>query len=206
MLSVGLTGNIGCGKSTVAQVWKDLGARIIDADQVTRELLEPGSPVLDQVVWAFGEHILGGDGTLDRKKLADIVFSDESALSTLNSIVHPPTIRRIRRIIEENPPSGAGIVAVEAALIIECGRENDYDVIVLVHAQRDRCVEWVMKSRGLTRDAVLRITGSQMDSARKKVHADMVIENDGTLDELEAKAEMTFRELQRMEKAQHGKM
>ncbi len=204
MLKVGLTGNIGCGKSTVARVWETLGARTVDADRVTRELLVPGSPVLDQVVRVFGRRILAGDGSLDRGKLADIVFSDKEALSTLNGIVHPPTIDRIRRLMEESRARGDGIFAVEAALIIEVGRRDDYDVIVLVHADPEQCVERVMDSRGLERGDVLRILDSQMDSELKKEHADIVIENDGSIADLEEKAKKAYRQLQRMEEEGHG--
>jgi dephospho-CoA kinase len=204
MLRVGLTGNVGCGKSTVARVWEGRGAGIVDADRVTRELLVPGSAVFEQVVRAFGRRVLAEDGSLDRRKLAGIVFDDGDALSELNGIVHPPTVRRIQQLMEEAGSAGKDIFVVEAALIIEVGRRDDYDVIVLVHADPVRCVERVVESRSLERAEVVRILDSQMASERKKAHADIVIDNDGSLAELRAKAEEVYRKLESMKEAGYG--
>jgi len=123
VIRVGLTGNIGSGKSTVARVWADMGARVVDADLIAREVLEPGTETSARVVEVFGNKVLDGKGSLDRKKLADRVFKDPEALAALNEIVHPPVIQRIKALMKSEPPGASGIFVVEAALILECVRE-----------------------------------------------------------------------------------
>jgi dephospho-CoA kinase len=200
MLRVGLTGNIGSGKSTVARVWESMGARVLSADAIAKDLLAPGSALLGKVVRAFGEGILDSEGALDRKRLAGVVFRDGRALAALDAIVHPAVIRRIREIIEKDDAGSATIYVVEAALIIECGRETDYDVIVVVESDRAECVERVMRERGLAREDVERIARAQMAPEEKRKKAQIVIENDGSIEDLVEKARRVFEELIRMER------
>ena len=206
MIRVGLTGNIGSGKTTVAKVWADMGARIIDADVLAKEVLEPGSKASARVVEVFGKRVLDGGGSLDRKKLAECVFNDPDALSTLNEIVHPTVISRIETLMKNESPGGCRIFVVEAALTLECGREKDYDVIVVVDAPLEKCVERVVAERGLERTLVGRIAKSQMKPDAKKAKADFVIKNDGDLNALKDEAARVFGELEKIsDRAQREK-
>jgi len=197
VIRVGLTGNIGSGKSTVARVWADLGARVVDADLIAREVLEPGTVTSARVVEVFGNKVLDGNGSIDRKKLADRVFKDPEALTALNEIVHPQVIHRIKELMKSELPGGGGVFVVEAALILECGREKDYDCIVVVDAGLEQCVDRVVSERGLERQQVERIARSQMSRESKMARADIVINNDGSLDALEAEAARIFGELKK---------
>lgn len=199
MLRVGLTGNIGSGKSTVAKVWEEMGAVVLSADGIAKELLSPGSELLEEIVRAFGEDILDSEGALDRRKLADIVFKNSEALAALDAIVHPAVIRSIQETIEREGPGSRTIYVVEAALIIECAREAEYDVIILVDARPEKCLEWVMKQRGQSREEVERIASSQMAPEEKRKRADIVIENDGSIEDLKKEARRVFDVLLRME-------
>lgn len=198
MLCVGLTGNIGSGKSTIAGVWESLGARVIDADRIARDVLVPGSHALDKVLETFGKDVLDEGGELDRNKLAGRVFGDPEAVTSLNEIVHPPVIRRIQEIINSDPGKNT-IYVVEAALIIESGRKKDYDVIVVVDSDLESCVERVMKARAMTREEVLRIAGSQMDREKKRSEADIIIDNSGSLDALRREAIHVYHKLIKIE-------
>ncbi|MFQ6103996.1 MAG: dephospho-CoA kinase [Candidatus Glassbacteria bacterium] len=199
MLRVGLTGNIGSGKSTVARIWADLGACIIDADIIAREVLTPGSITHEKVVYVFGEEIFDESGMLDRKRLADIVFNDPQKLATLNELVHPPVIKRIQDIMEKYSSESGLICVVEAALILECGREADYDLIVVVDADPRECVKRVMEERDLTREEVERVFGSQMSASEKKVKADFIIHNNGSLEELRLEAISVYESMKKLE-------
>jgi len=206
VIRVGLTGNIGSGKTTVAKVWADMGAKIIDADVIAKEVLEPDSEASRRVVEVFGKGVLDGGGSLDRKKLAERVFNNPDALSTLNEIVHPAVISRIETLMKNEPPGGRSIFVVEAALILECGREKDYDIIVVVDAALEKCVERVIAERGLDRTLAGRIAKSQMKPDSKKERADFVINNDGDLNDLRAEAARVFRELDKLaDRAQQEK-
>ena len=133
MLRVGLTGGIATGKSTVGIMFIELGCHLIDADRITHELFQPGQPVYESVVQAFGDRILASDGRIDRKILGEIVFSDPQARSKLNALVHPAVIQRQREWLNEmeaKDPGGIGIV--DAALMIEVGTYKNYDKVIVV--------------------------------------------------------------------------
>lgn len=195
MLVVGLTGGIGCGKSTVASVLRELGARVVDADQVAREVLAPGSPVLGKVVERFGPRILRADGSLDRKRLADIVFGDPQALADLNAITHPPIIEMIRGRIEEARNEGVQVLVVDAPLLLEAGMEGMVDEVWVVTCTRDQQIERLCRRTGLSpREAEARMR-AQMPLGEKVRRADRVIPNEGSLAELRAEVERHWQDL-----------
>ncbi|MEW5936053.1 MAG: dephospho-CoA kinase [Bacillota bacterium] len=192
---VGLTGGIGCGKSTVASVLRELGARVVDADQVAREVLAPGSPVLGKVVERFGPRILRADGSLDRKRLADIVFGDPQALADLNAITHPPIVEMIRGRIEEARNEGVQVLVVDAPLLLEAGMEGMVDEVWVVTCTREQQIERLCRRTGLSpREAEARMR-AQMPLEEKVRRADRVIPNEGSLAQLRAEVERHWQDL-----------
>lgn len=197
MLRVGLTGNIASGKSTVARVWERLGARIIDADELARRAVEPGSPALERIAREFGPGVLEPGGGLDRAAMRDLVFRDEAARRRLEAIVHPEVARlraeEERRLEQE----GVAIVVNDIPLLFEAGLQDQFDVVVLVDAPEEVRLERLVRDRGLTRDEARRMIEAQMPAEPKRRRADVVIDNAGTLEELEACAERVWRDLVR---------
>jgi dephospho-CoA kinase len=196
MKVIGLTGNIASGKSTVARVWRSMGAVILDADRIAREVLQPGSEALERVVSEFGEEIRK-NGELDRVKLAEIIFRETKAIRRLNQLVHPPVRLRIRARIEEENRFGTRVVVVDAALIFEAGVERDYDVVVVVNAPLEKRLAWLKDERGIDRESALRIEGAQMDPAEKARRGDYVLENRGDVSDLRSAASALFRRILR---------
>lgn len=195
MLVVGLTGGIGCGKSTVASVLRELGARVVDADQVAREVLAPGSPVLGKVVERFGPRILRADSSLDRNRLADIVFGDPQALADLNAITHPPIVEMIRQRIEEARNEGVQVLVVDAPLLLEAGMEGMVDEVWVVTCTREQQIERLCRRTGLSpREAEARMR-AQMPLEEKVRRADRVIPNEGSLAQLRAEVERHWQDL-----------
>ncbi|HEY8483220.1 MAG TPA: dephospho-CoA kinase [Longimicrobiales bacterium] len=197
MLRVGLTGNIASGKSTVAEVWRRLGARVIDADELARRAVEPGTPGLERVVREFGPEVLDERGRLDRAALRRIVFRDPEARRRLEAIVHPE-VRRLRAEEEARARAeGVRILVHDIPLLFELGMEKEFDVVVLVDARPELRLERLVRERGLSEEEARRMIEAQMPSEAKRPKADLVIENEGTREELEAKAKEAWRELER---------
>lgn len=197
MLRVGLTGNIASGKSTVAEVWRRLGARVIDADELARRAVEPGTPGLERVVREFGPEVLDERGRLDRAALRRIVFRDPEARRRLEAIVHPE-VRRLRAEEEARARAeGVRILVHDIPLLFELGMEKEFDVVVLVEARPELRLERLVRERGLSEEEARRMIEAQMPSEAKRPKADLVIENEGTREELEAKAKEAWRELER---------
>jgi dephospho-CoA kinase len=188
MLKVGLTGNIASGKSTVARVWTSLGAHLIDADQLARQAVESGSPGLRAIVEEWGSSVLDEAGGLDRAALREIVFGDPAARARLESIVHPAVAALRDREYRRLEDAGADVVVADIPLLFEVGMEDEFDLVVLVDApeavRRDR----IVRERGLSAEQADRMIAAQMPAAEKRAGADLVIENDGTLEQLEARA------------------
>ncbi|MGC9394516.1 MAG: dephospho-CoA kinase [Anaerolineae bacterium] len=180
---IGLTGNIATGKSTVGRMLAKLGAEVIDADRVAHATLAPGGAAYDDVVAAFGAEILAPDGTIDRGKLGDIVFSDAEALAQLERVVHPPVIADVRRRIAASP---APVVVVEAIKLLESGVASDYDAIWVTTCPETAQVKRLMRSRHLTHAEALRRIHAQPPQAEKLARADVVIDTSGSIDETRA--------------------
>jgi dephospho-CoA kinase len=197
LFRVGLTGNIASGKSVVTDVWHALGAPIIDADALSRAATEPGSEGLQRVVERFGSAVLSEDGTLDRAALRAAVFADEDERHALEVILHPE-IERLR-VEREHAlhDAGAGIVVDAIPLLYEVGMEDAFDLVVLVDAPAGERLRRLVEQRGLPEEEARRMIEAQMASEQKRARADIVIENDGTLDELKEHARTTWQEIQR---------
>ena len=183
MLRVGLTGGIGCGKSTVAGMMRDLGCRIIDADAISRDLAEPGQPAYQEILSAFGKEILLADGHLDRAKIAHIVFADASKLSTLNKILHPRVIAEEERQLGEIARTEPNAVAVvEAALLIEAGHHKLLQRLIVVWCKPDQQIERLTNPQGraMSRDDAMQRIAAQMPLEEKRRMATDEIDNSGS--------------------------
>ena len=187
MLIIGLTGGIGSGKSTVAQILGEFGAPILDADKIAHSTYAPGAPAYDGVVAAFGADIVAPDRTIDRKKLGAVVFGNPERLNKLTSIVWPATFESIRRNVAELRASGAKLpIVVEAAILIEANWQPLFGEIWLVRALREQVVARIESQRGLKpAETEARIRAQLSDEERAK-HATLIIENNGSLEELRA--------------------
>src|SRR5258707_15731466 len=185
MLTIGLTGGIGSGKSTVAKILAEFGAPIIDADKVAHTTYAPGGAAYAAVVDAFGAEIVAPDRTIDRKKLGAIVFGNPDRLNKLTSIVWPATFQSIRKNLSDLRASSAKTpVIVEAAILIEANWQSLCDEIWLVRATRQAVIDRIERQRGLKpAETEARIRAQLSDDERAK-HAGLVIDNDGSLDAL----------------------
>lgn len=204
---IGLTGGIASGKSTVSKILKDLGAIIIDADQISREVTAPGSPGLRKVVQTFGESVLNADGSLNRKKLGEIVFHDKEALETLNSIVHPLVIRRTIDLLESESKKAVevgaeSIVVVDAALLFEVGAQSLVDQVWLVSLDEKAQVERLMRREGYSREEAICRIKAQMPLEDKIKLADVIIDNSGPVEETEEKVRNLFQKIRRKKEFQ----
>ena len=199
MLRVGLTGGVACGKSTVAKMFAELGANIVDADTIAHELYRPGHEVLQELVRHFGPEILKPDGELDRAKLATLVF-DGGRVEELNKIVHPAVIRQqdqwMRSLGEKDPYA---VAIVEAALILEAGVRDHFDRIMVVTCKPEQKVARFAKRTGMSEEAartdVERRNKAQMPDEEKARRADFVIDNSGSPDETRHQVQRIYSEL-----------
>jgi dephospho-CoA kinase len=191
---IGLTGGIASGKSTVAGMLAAKGAWIVDADQLARRVVCPGSPALSEIVRSFGPEVIAADGALDRSRLADLVFADESARQRLNAIVHPGVLELSREEIREAQVAGAGIVVYDVPLLFETQRQAEFDgtLVVWVEAQT-QVLRLRLRSDLSESEAEARIA-SQMPLERKRELADWVIDNSGSLEETQELVDALWRD------------
>lgn len=197
MRHLALTGGIGSGKSTVAQFFADRGATIIDADAISRSLMEPGQQVLTDVVATFGEDLLDATGRLNRQALADIVFNDDDARQRLNDIVHPAVRAesrlQLKTALEANPDSA--IIIQDIPLLVETGQTEQYDGVIVVYTDLETRLQRLVEARGMDADdARARIAAQATDEQRRAV-ADWVIDNSGTLEDTQAQVAAVWEEL-----------
>jgi dephospho-CoA kinase len=192
---IGLTGGIGSGKTTAAEILAGLGAVVIDADKIGHEIYRPGTEGFRRVVEAFGPHIVAADGTIDRGALGAIVFADPKALARLNALVHPLIGDEIRRrITAARAADPRRPIVVEAAIMLEAGWRF-FDRIWLVTAAPETAITRAIVTRGHTRAEVERRLAAQMPDAERRRFAHLVLENDGTLGDLQARVEEAWRTL-----------
>jgi dephospho-CoA kinase len=192
-MRVGLTGGIASGKSTVSSILAELGAVVIDADKLAREVVERGTPGLEQVVAAFGPEILTADGDMDRAKVGSIVFNDEAKRKTLEGIVHPLVFERYAELEASAPQDG--IVVHDIPLLAESGRADGFDAVIVVETPAVVQVERMLRDRGWTReDAESRIAAQATPEQRRAI-ATYVIENTGTHEDLRHRVTEVFEEL-----------
>lgn len=195
MLSVALTGNIGAGKTTVAELFRRWGATIIDADQLVREAQAPGQPVLRAIATRFGRDLVAPDGTLDRAALRSRVLADPQALADLNRIVHPDVRRRRLALLREARTRGDRMVVSDIPLLFEADDPGDFDAVVLVDAPESLRRARLLASRTLSSAEADQMMAVQLSSVSKRARSDYVIENDGDLAALERNARAVWSAL-----------
>ncbi len=201
-LIVGVTGGIACGKSTVSKLLAGKGAIAINVDEIGHQLLKRGSPVMGELIEAFGHGILDASGDISRQKLGEIVFNDKSARERLNAMMHPPIIQRSRSDAKQLVAEDSNcVVLIDAPLLIEAGAQDTVDVIVAVTAspevQLQRLLDRSMaQNRPLNQAEAQARIDSQMPLSEKIQYADFVIENNGTIEDLRQKVDGLWHELQ----------
>jgi dephospho-CoA kinase len=187
MFLVGLTGNIGSGKSTVAQLLSERGATIIDADVLARRAVEQGTEAFRAIVERWGTSIVALDGMLDRGALRRIVFSDPAELEQLNAIVHPEVERMRGALVEQARQRGDRLVVCDIPLLFERRMTDAFDRIVLVDAPRPVRLERLVRERGLRETEAMEMIVAQMPAELKRARADFVIDNEASLTQLDAR-------------------
>ena len=195
MLIVGLTGNIASGKSTVARLFADHGATIIDADVLARDAVDPGSAALGAIAARWGPGVLDARGALDRAALRHLVFERPDELEALNAIVHPEVARRRDALLAAARARGDRIVVADIPLLFEANLTGDVDTIVLVDAPRDLRLERLVHDRGLDAAAAMAMIAAQMPADLKRARAQHVIDNAGTRETLATRVAEVWRSL-----------
>ncbi|AEW93491.1 dephospho-CoA kinase [Streptantibioticus cattleyicolor NRRL 8057 = DSM 46488] len=190
---MGLTGGIGAGKSEVSRLLVSYGAVLIDSDRIAREVVEPGTPGLAAVVAEFGDQVLTAQGTLDRPKLGGIVFGDPARLAALNAIVHPLVRDRAAELQAAAGPEA--IVVHDVPLLTENGLADLYDLVVVVDADPATQLDRLTRLRGMTEQEARARMAAQATREQRLAVADLVIRNDGPLEELERQVAGVWREL-----------
>ena len=193
---IGITGGLASGKSLVTEEFKRLGAMVVDADIISRQVSAKDGEAYADIVREFGRAILKEDGSIDRKALGAIVFSDKGKLKKLNSITHPRIIKRLRaevqRLKNESPDAA---IAVDAALLIETGLNRDMDAVIVVYADEPERIQRSVKRDTITEAEARQRSEAQMNLKEKAAMADFVIENNGTMEETRKKARDVFEGL-----------
>jgi len=189
MKIIGLTGGIGSGKTSVADLLRSHGLPVIDADQLARDVVEPGQPALAELAEAFGDDILAADGTLNRGELAARAFASEEATARLNAITHPRIMALRDELIDAARDNGEPAIIYDMPLLVEKGQHKDMDLVVVVHVDVDKRVERLVNGRGLDEADVRRRIDAQTSDEERLAVADVVIDNNGAREELEAQVQ-----------------
>lgn len=193
MLTIGLTGGIGSGKSTVSKMLAELGAPVLDADKVAQSTYAPGASAYEAVIAAFGQGIVAADGTIDRTRLGPIVFADPAQLKRLTDIVWPRTLERMRELTAEMRARGEKLpIVIEAAILIEANWIPMFDEIWLVTASRDRVIARVERDRGMKPEQTEARIKAQLPDQERQRYAKLVIRNEGTIDDLRAEVKRVW--------------
>lgn len=194
---VGLTGGIASGKSTVSSLLKDKGAAIIDADEIAKEIMSKGKPVWVSVINHFGEQILNDDKSdIDRKKLADIVFSDRVQLEALNSLTHPEILKEIKKQLENYKKAGRKVIVIDAALLLESGLDALVDEVWLVAVdEKTQIKRLIMREKDMAHAQALNRIKSQMPLKEKLKYANRVIDNNAGIEETREQIDEIWREI-----------
>lgn len=196
MITVGLTGGIATGKSTVAKVLRQKGIAVISSDELAHQAIEPGGPAYEQVIAGFGSAVLTPDGKINRRLLGEIVFQDQAARKRLEGIVHPVVIKGIRQELERYSKDGAQIVVVEVPLLFEVGLEDLFDYVWVVSASHEHQLQRILERDRLTEVEARERIAAQMSLEEKEKRADAVIKNDNGLDSLEKQVSTLLRTLE----------
>ena len=202
MLRVGLTGGIGCGKSTVAAMMSELGCRVLNADRMAHALIAPGEPAYDEIRRQFGPNVLAADGSIDRARLAAVVFADAAKLASLNAIVHPGVLRELDRELERlSRIDPHGVAVIEAALLIESGYNQRLDRLVLVTCTREQQLERLTNpafGRAMSREQAEKRIAAQMPLEEKRKLAHDEIDCSGSLEYTKRQVRMLVEQFRQM--------
>ena len=191
---IGVTGIIGSGKSTIARMLKQKGAALLDADKLAHECLLKGTPTYKKIIKEFGSDILARNKSIDKKKVAEIVFDDKRALGKLCKIIHPDVISSIKKAVKK---LNNKVIVIDAPLLIEAGLDKQVDKIIVVKAKIENCVKRAVKEHRITEKEVRKRLYSQMPLEEKTKYADYVVNNDGDLNITKTKLEKVWKELSR---------
>jgi len=198
---LGVTGGIASGKNTVARMLEQLGARLIDFDVLSRVVVEPGKPAWRDITACFGEQVLLHDKTLDRKKLAEIVFRDPEKRKKLESFVHPRIYDEFTRLVKEYAAKDSNIIIqVVVPLLIEGNLQHFFHKILLVYIPEEMQIERVMKRDRISREMALNMLRSQLPNEEKKGYADFIVDNSGSLEETKRQVEEAWEKLKKIQK------
>jgi dephospho-CoA kinase len=192
MRVLGLTGGIGSGKSVVAQLFATLGVVVIDADQVAREVVQPGQPALKEIAATFGPGVLLPDGRLDRPKLASIIFTDPAERAKLDAITHPRIRTRMDELIKAQR-SGPGVLIVDIPLLYENKRTSSVEKVIVVWVDPQTQLRRIQDRDGLSADAARQRIAAQMPLDAKRAHADHVIDNSGSREDTRRQVEAIYQ-------------
>ena len=199
-LAIAVTGGIACGKSEAGRCLAELGAAVIDADEVARDVVKPGMPALDGIARTFGRGVLAKDGSLDRERLADVVFADAEKRRALEAIVHPPVLEAIRSWVTKETAAGRDAVAM-VPLLFEAGAAEGWDAVVCIAAS-DPVALQRLRARGFTDEEANARMAAQWPVAEKARRAGWTIWNDGTLEVFRSDVSRVYREIR--ERTDHG--
>lgn len=196
MLKVGLTGGIASGKSTVSEAFAQLGAKVLDADEVAREVVLPGQPAWLELQQVFGPEFFLPDGRLNRSKLRRLVFADPEKRSELNAIVHPEVMKEINRRFEQLTTSAQdAVVVVDVPLLLEVGVAHRFDRVIVVYVEKSVQIKRLRQRDGLSMEGARQALSTQMVLDKKVEQADYVIDNSGTRDETQAQVGKVWESL-----------
>lgn len=205
MLKVGLTGGIASGKSTVAEAFARLGAKVLDADKVAREVVLPGQPAWRKLQQAFGPEFFLPDGEVNRSKLRRLVFADPEERSKLNAIVHPEVMKEINRRFEQLTTSAQNaVIVVDVPLLLEVGVAHRFDRVIVVYVTESVQIKRLRQRDGLSLEEARRALSTQMVLNKKVEQADYVIDNSGTRAETQAQVEEVWAELIKLARNQRS--
>jgi dephospho-CoA kinase len=200
MLTVGLTGGLATGKSSVGRSLAELGCFLIRFDELGHQVLEPGAEAYDGAIREFGSGILNPDGTIDRRELAALVFHDPERLAKLSALVHPPARARARKLLREYEAAHPhGIAVVEAAILVETGSYRDYAKLIVAVCSKEQQIERAMDRDGITREEVLDRLSRQRPLEEKIKYADYVIDTSGSRENTLAQVRAVYESLKRLE-------
>ncbi|MGI8575742.1 MAG: dephospho-CoA kinase [Egibacteraceae bacterium] len=191
---VGLTGGIASGKSTVAAVFSQHGMELVDADLIAREVVVPGAPAWHKIITHFGDDVVGTDGFLDRRLLGELVFADPAKRRLVNELTHPPIMARIASDLEALAERAA-LVVLDMALLVEIGMARDYDAIVVVSCRPETQLRRLVEQRGMSLEQARQRVEAQAPLEERLAVATHVIENEGSVEELRARAGELAEEL-----------
>ena len=196
MQLIGLTGGIASGKSVVAARLAEHGAVVVDADQIAREVVEPGTPALARIAEEFGDSVIASDGSLDRAALGAIIFSSPEKRLALNAITHPAVLDRSRALFDAARAADPdAIVVYDVPLLVDGGRAEEFELIVVVNANTETRISRMMELRGMSHDEALHRLNSQATNTERLAIADVVIDSNGTLEQTLEQADALWKKL-----------